>query len=269
MTKTPYHDSSNYVADEYDDDFDLDPSKESNKETIQISNLNDEESKKDIELNKKLIHKTDTKEYNSFEFDIMSPENANADSEKIFTFSTPDLELSVSEEYADPVIAQAVTQIESKVNRKITHDEFDKLCKTYASVLANRDAWLRDMEAPNPIDYKMYYDTLIQNKKIKPAFEMRMSKLEDQMVGEIDRLMEAHKNFDYRDLHVNKGTPVNVRHKGKVCIRDEEHNQEIKIDNKKDVDLLRMKYRKDWLDKKHERDINDELNGNHSNDGFE
>lgn len=262
MEKTPYHDDSTYIDDEYDDDFDSSPvsAKETNFQ------IDKDDDAKTIDIKKKLNHKTDTKNYNSFEFDIITPEEADKQSRQMFEHNVP----NASPEYADPVIAQAVYQIEHKLGRKINYDEFDKLCKTYAAELTNRDAQYRGTgDEPNPIDYKLYYDTLIQNKKVKPAYEMRMTKYEDSLVTEIDQLMKNHLDFDSRDLHVARGDPINIRHKGKVFIRDEEHNQEIKIDNKKDVDLLRMKYRKDWLDKKHKHDIDLEINGEHSNDGFE
>ena len=268
MEKTPYHDNSTYIDDEFDDDFDYTPSlKETNfkiEEGMDIGLKPGEEHL--VPILKKLNHKTDTHNYNSFEFDIITPEEADKQAKQVFEHNVP----NASPDYADPIIAQAVYQIESKLGRKINYDEFDKLCKTYAAELTNRDAQYKGTDEPNPIDYKLYYDTLIQNKKVKPAYEMRMSKYEDSLVTEIDQLMkEHHSSFDSRDLHIARGDPINIRHKGKVYIRDEEHNQEIKIDNKKDVDLLRMKYRKEWLDKKHKHDIDLEINGAHSNDGFE
>ena len=260
MEKTPYHDNSTYIDDEYDDDFD---SPSISKQTNFQINQDDDVSV--INMKKKLNHKTDTHDFNSFSFEIITPEEADKQSRQLFNHDTP----NASPEYADPVIAQAVYQIENKLGRNINYDEFDKLCKTYAAELTNRDAQYRGNDKPNPIDYKMYYDTLIQNKKVKPAYELRMNKYEESLVNEIDSLMETHKNFDSRDLHISRGDPINVRHKGNVFIRDEEHNQEIKINNKKDVELLRMKYREDWLKKKYKNDIDAEINGVHSNDGFE
>ncbi len=267
MEKTPYHDNSTYIDDEYDDDFDYKPAvKETNFKIDKNMDFglapNDAHL---VPILNKLNHKTDTHNYNSFEFDIITPEEAEKQSKKMFEHNVP----NASPEYADPIIAQAVYQIEHKLGRKINYDEFDKLCKTYAAELTNRDAQYKGTGEPNPIDYKLYYDTLIQNRKVKPAYEMRMSKYEDSLVTEISELMETHKNFDTRDLHISRGDPINVRHKGNVFIRDEEHNQEIKINNKKDVDLLRMKYREDWLKKKYKNDIDAEINGVHSNDGFE
>jgi hypothetical protein len=70
-------------------------------------------------------------------------------------------------------------------------------------------------------------------------------------------------------MNVKLGDKVNIRHKGKVVIRDENKSSEYVINNDNDVKLLRMKYRQDWIDKK----MGDQINGTqttyHDNDGFE
>lgn len=251
----------------YDDDFDDFEEYVPQKQVeIKIEENDDIQTKN---LKKKLNHKTDTSSFNEMDYEIISPEEATAQSSSIFNGSKD----NVSNDYADPILARAVYQIENKLNRKINYDEFDKLCKTYAAELANRDAEYRnDGQPPNQIDFKLYYDTLIQNKKVQPAYKMHMQNYESSLVDEIGDLLDRHQVFDDRDIHVERGSPINIRHKGKVYIRDEEKNREIIINNKKDVELLHMKHRQEWLDKKYKEDIAKEINGegdSHSSDGFE
>lgn len=262
--KKPYYNDAPYVDDEYDDDFDGYVPKKT--ETFQIDKTDDE---KTVDLKKKLNHKTDTTSFNSMSYEIMSPEEATQQTEAMISARD---EEQTSKDYADPVLAKAVYQVEKKFGRKITYDEFDKLCRTYAAELANKDAaYKNNGEKANPIDYKLYYETLIQNKKVQPAYKMHMQTYENSLIDEIDDLLDRHREFDSRDIHVGKGDPINIRHKGKVYIKDEEKNREIIINNKKDVDLLHMRYREDWLEKKYKKEIEKDLNGgdDHSNDGFE
>ena len=72
MEKTPYHDSANYIDDEYDDDFDVDKSKQQSFKKEESVELNKEDSEKTNELNRKLNHVTDTSNYNSFEFCLLN-----------------------------------------------------------------------------------------------------------------------------------------------------------------------------------------------------
>ena len=262
--KTPYYNDAPFVDDEYDDDFDgYVPQK---TQSFQIDKDDDLET---ADLKNKLNHKTNTTSFDPMSFEIISPEDANSETEKMLAARN---EEQTSKDYADPILAKAVYQVEQKFGRKITYDEFDKLCKTYAAELANRDAAYRNNgEKANPIDYKLYYDTLIQNKKVQPAYKMHMQTYENTLIDEIGELLDRHREFDSRDIHVDKGAPINIRHKGKVFIKDEEKNREIIINNKNDVDLLHMKYREDWLEKKYKKEIDKDLNGgeDHSNDGFE
>lgn len=73
------------------------------------------------------------------------------------------------------------------------------------------------------------------------------------------------------DMHIEAGRPINIRHQGKVIIKDEGNNREITINNKDDVKLLHMRHRQEFLDKLYKEDIARESGQsvNHDNDGFE
>jgi len=264
-----YHDGMAFDASDFDDDFDSSvPSKKlKNISSFQNIEIDENENSESKAFKQALKHKTDTSSYNGTKMEIISPEEANnqATKQKLDSMN------KLTEEYADPVLAIAVKNIEAKIGRKINYDEFDKLCRTYAAELVNRDAEIKgNGERPNPIDYNSYYETLIQNKKVIPAYKMRMSKYENSLVSEIDDLLTQAKKYDESDLHINRGDPINIRHNGRVIIRDESKNREIVINNKNDVKLLHMKYRQDFLDKKYKDQIDKEANGySHDSDGFE
>lgn len=173
--------------------------------------------------------------------------------------------------YADPVIAVAAKRIEDRTGHPLTYDEFDKLCKTYASDLAEIDRKIRHSDSPDPGVYNSYYQQLIQNKKVLPAWKVQSSAHEQSLVHEIDALMTEAKRYDDYDMHVKAGSAINIHHKGKVIMRDEDKNREIIINNYDDVKLLHMRHRQAVLDKMYSEDIEKVKNGGdiHSNDGFE
>ena len=257
MQNKQYHDSDEYIDDDFDDDF-------SSNNVDQSKNEIDTNNSEEAKILNKINYKTDTSSYNPMNYQIISPEEAEEENRRL-----KQNENIANEEYADPILGQAIKQIECKLKRKITYDEFDKLCKTYAAELVNKDAEIKGTE-PSKSDYKLYYDTLIQNKKVVPAYLMRMQNYENSMIDEIDDLMQKHSKYNESDLNIKLGDKVNIRHKGKVIIRDENKSREYIINNENDVKLLHMKYREDWINKKFGDQINGSQNSQfHDNDGFE
>ena len=256
MENKPYHDDGIYIDDDFDDNF-------SNNQIENVETKIDTNNRVEAISTNKVNHKTDTSTYNPMEYELISPEEAEEEQRKLEQKNK-----IKNEEYADPILGQAIKQIEDKFGRKITYDEFEKLCKTYAAELVNKDAEIRGTE-PSKIDYDLYFNTLIQNKKVVPAYLIRMQNYENSIINEIDELMNKHIRYNEQDLNVKLGDKVNIRHKGKVVIRDEHKSREYVINNDNDVKLLRMKYRQDWIDKK----MGDQINGTqttyHDNDGFE
>jgi hypothetical protein len=226
-------------------------------------------SKEEQKLSNKLNHETDTKNYTRFDEALITPEIAEQE-ERV---RQNKVQTELVKEYANPVFAQAVRQVEDKLHRKINYDEFDKMCKTYAAELANADARTRKTD-PNPVDYQTYYDQLIQNKKVVPLYKIYAQRLEQSKVDEIGSLLDQAKaDINGSHLVLKAGSSVNVHHKGKVTFEDDEKRRRITIDNKRDVELLHMKLRKEYIDKKYPKEISEELgevaNGPHTNDGFE
>ena len=258
-------DDTNYIKD--DDEYFFNKRMKVPKTTI-ISNDGKKLSTEEEELNKKLSYETDTSNYKRFDELLITPEQANAE----YSIKQREEEMNSVKDYANPVFAQAVKQVESKLGRKINYDEFDKMCKTYAAELANIDAKTRNRE-PNLVDYNTYYNQLIQNKKIVPLYQVYAARLEQDKVDEIDKLYkEAKATTSGQQLYLKAGSSVNIRHKGKVTFEDLEKRRRITIDNKRDVELLHMKHRKEFIDKKYSKEIQEELgqiSNEHENDGFE
>lgn len=260
------NDEENYYRD--DDEFFFENRFKVPKTTIIAENGNNLTAE-EKELKNKLEHETNTVNYDRIEECLITPEEVEAAEAK----KRRQAELDEVKEYANPVFAQAVKQVEDKLGRKINYDEFDKMCQTYAAELANADARTKRRD-PNPLDYNNYYNQLIQNKKVIPAYKSFANGLESQKVDEISNLLDSAKAAgENSKLTLRVGSNVNIRHKGKVTFEDTEKRRRITIDNKKDVDLLHMKHRQEFLDKKYSKEITEEIgeleHGVHTNDGFE
>lgn len=257
-----YDDNTNYYMD--DDESYFENKKKDNKSTSQVETKN----KQEIDpLQQKIDYVTDTSDYDSDEMVLITPEQATAEYNK----QRIEKDAILTKNYADPILAKAISQVEARIGRKINYEEFDKMCKTYAAELANADARFKKQE-PNPIDYKTYYDQLIQNKKVVPAYQVYADKLEQSKVDEIDTLLKnAQAANKGATLKVRAGSAINMHHDGDVVFEDTEMRREIKIDNKRDVELLHMKHRQAFLDKKYADEIKEEsgVSSVHTNDGFE
>lgn len=256
-------DDTNYYMD--DDESYLENRK--SKSSGQVEQTKSATSKVEEVLQKKINYKTDTSNYESDEMVLITPEQADAD----YKSKEATEQAILTKNYADPVMAKAISTVEARIGRKINYEEFDKMCKTYAAELANADARMKKAD-PNPIDYKTYYDQLIQNKKVVPAYQVYANKLEQSKVDEIDSLLQAAKAAnDGAELHVKAGEVINMHHNGNVVFEDTDNRRRIKIDNKKDVELLHMKHRQAFLDKKYADEIKREsgIAIDHDNEGFE
>lgn len=235
-----YDENTNY--DSYSDDDESYATRIENKRKhIQVESAS---PKKESDIDKKLNHVTDTKKYDSTKMELISPEEAERD-----YINKSDFE-STYREYADPVMDEAVKNVERRLGRKINYDEFDKMCKTYAAELVNADARLKKT-APNQRDYNIYYEQLIQNKKIEPKYKTYAKKYEQQKIDELyDLYLKSKQATDNSTLNVKLGSVINMRHNGNVEFEDTENRRTIRINNANDVKLLHMKQRKDFLDKK-------------------
>lgn len=257
-------DDTNYYM---DDDESYLENRKNNKSSGQVEQIKDSASKIDEALQKKIDYKTDTSNYESDEMVLITPEQADAE----YKSKEATEQAILTKNYADPVMARAINKVESRIGRRINYEEFDKMCKTYAAELANADARMKRAD-PNPIDYKTYYDQLIQNKRVVPAYQVYANKLEQSKVDEIDSLLQATKAANNgAELHVKAGEVINIHHNGDVVFEDTDNRRRIKIDNKKDVELLHMKYRQAFLDKKYADEIKREsgITTDHNNEGFE
>jgi len=263
-----YNDEENYYKD--DDDYEYTKNIEQKKK-LEIKNTDKTTDNKIDEKTKiKLNHVTDTSTYETDkQMILITPEQAQTEYEnqqKIKNFE-------LTKEYANPVFAQAVKQVEDKLKRKINYDEFDKMCKTYAGELANADA--RSLNrAPKEEDFDKYYNDLIQNKTVKPLYKNYGARLEVQKVDEIyDLYLKAKDKIDSSTIKSSMNKPINIHHKGKVEFQDFENRKKITINNENDVKLLHMQYRKDFLDKRFGNEIQKETgianNKIHDNEGFE
>lgn len=257
------NDDTNYYMD--DDESYLEDRRNKSSEQIELTKFTT--SKVDEDLQKKINYKTNTSNYESDDMILITPEQADEE----FKSKEATEQAILTKNYADPVMAKAINTVESRIGRRINYEEFDKLCKTYAAELANADARMKKTD-PNPIDYKTYYDQLIQNKKVAPAYQVYANKLEQSKVDEIDTLLKAAKTAnDGAELHVKAGEVINIHHNGNVVFEDMDKRRNIKIDNKKDVELLHMKHRQAFLDKKYSDEIKREsgITVDHNNEGFE
>jgi len=259
-------DNVNYYKD--DDEYFFERRMKVPKTTI-VAETGKKLTEEEKKLKEKLEHETNTINYDRVEDCLITPEEAT----QIELARRRQEALDEVKEYANPVFAQAVKQVESKLGRKINYDEFDKMCQTYAGELAEADARTRKRPL-NPIDYKTYYNQLIQNRKVVPAYKMYANRLESDKVNEIAGLLETAKAAsEGSTLKLKAGSSVNIHHKGKVTFEDMERRRRITIDNKRDVDLLHMKHRKEFLDKKYSKEIKEEIGelttGVHDNEGFE
>ena len=266
----------NFISDDDDEMVNYGEKETSSIQSKPVVDANDESARQAYDRYAKIRdYQTNTKNMNVSEFSLINPEsNKNVNADRELQNSEKEYFDELTKRYADPVIAQAADRIEKRTGKKLSYQDFDKLCRTYAAELVQIDAKNRGRD-PNPVDYRNYYEQLIQNRKVVPAYINNAQRIEKGMVDEIFSLMQRHKINDSRTIHIEQGSSINIRHKGKVSIRDDSHNREITINNGADVKLLHMQYRKDFLDKRYREEVTSgidtgvDANGEHSSDGFE
>jgi KaiC/GvpD/RAD55 family RecA-like ATPase len=216
------------------------------------------------ELVKKITHITTTKEYDTSKLIVISPEEVQAQHERN------------ERDNPNPEFTDALKEIVRRNNRKLTKEEYIKACDSYATILAERDEEKRkNYEGKyiiNPIKKETYLKLLLENKPVENAFRDSMKEYENVMVDSVINAYEKAKENELKVLEVNpsskKNNRVNLRYNGKCRIASDEGGKVIIIDNKNDVDLLRMKYRKDWIDKKFPNEINPTAYRNEDDDEF-
>ena len=233
MNKAYHDDNDSYV----DDDFPL----ENTKSNINIIDKDNTGENK--------LHYTNTTDYNSSKLKILTPEEEN---QKINGILVND-----NKRFANPEVEVAVDNIEKKLGREINEDEYDKLCRTYANILVEHDINNKKLykdisEEELNSDRKLYYDMLIQNRQIVLASRERMSNYEETMIAPIEAQLDIAMNNELSYIKVKQGKPINLKHHGKVAIAEDDNGRTIIIDNERDVKLLHMKYRQDWLDKRYD-----------------
>lgn len=214
------------------------------------------------ELRRVYYHKTDTSGYDSSTFEVFSPEDIEKER----------LAKMREQRFANEEFGIAVESIEAKLGREINVDEFDKLCRSYATVLCEEDCKIAKTTSPDGEMRKKYYDDLINNRKVTRAFRNYYEKVENAKVADIENELKRLQQLPVGELEVKSGKPVNYRHKGKVKVQDDSNGLVYKIDNTADVKLLNMRNRQEWLDKRYSEEIQRETGdpgSTRNTDGFE
>jgi hypothetical protein len=188
-------------------------------------------------------HVTDTRRYDPTRFIVISPEEVmKINEEKSF-------------KDANPGFTNILNNIRDSKNRPLTEEEYFKACDIYAGALAEIDEEKKkDYEGEtkiNPIKKDQYLRLLLENKPVSIAASETMRMYESDKVNEVeDAYKEAIRN-ESKVIEIKNGKRINFRYKGKCRIASDESGKVVIIDNKSDVDLLRMKYRQEWIDKKY------------------
>jgi hypothetical protein len=195
------------------------------------------------------MHITDTSRYDTTKFDVISPEEI--DKENILEeINNP-----------NPGFTNAVKRLGDILDRNLTEEEFLKVADTYATILAERDEENRaNYEGKyeiNPIKKDLYLGMLLNREPIENAFKKTMKKYEDQMIMPIVNAVENARKNEAKviEIDLKRKKRINIRYKGKCRIASDEDGKVIIIDNKNDVNLLRMKHRKEWIDKRYNTSV--------------
>jgi rhodanese-related sulfurtransferase len=191
---------------------------------------------------------TNTKIYNSMKFEIISPEEVER-AHQINAMNNP------NQEFKD-----AVTLIEKNNNKTLTKEEYIKAADSYATILAERDEERKkNYEGKyviNPIKKEKYFQMLLENKPVENAIRELVRDYENSLVNPLEKALEEAQKNEANVLEVKKNRAINFHYKGKCRIASDEGGKVIVIDNKNDVDLLRMKYRKEWIEKRFPEEVN-------------
>lgn len=220
-----------------EDDFDT-----SNNDNNASNNV---EVEKKTSLDKKLEFndKEAIKNYDRSEILIYSPEEEQKIVEKT---SSP-----------NPEFDKAISDLETKLGRKLSEDEFDKACRSYATILCEDDAKRKDlMGMPvDPESHRLYYEMAKNGQPIVRAARKKTQLAEEAAADEIGRLLEDASAKAKREIEVKSGKPVNVRHKGMVKICEASDGKIYRFDNEKEIELVNMKAREKWLQDKFPEEV--------------
>jgi hypothetical protein len=220
-----------------------------------IGSLSEEER-----LNKMVYHVTNTKKYDVTKLEIISPETVTNEN-TLQELDNP-----------NPEFSEALKELVKKYKRPLTKEEYIKACDGYATILAEKDEENRkNYEGKyqiNPINKERYLKLLLENKPVIGAFRESMKEYENAMVNSVLEAYEKAKENEMRVMEMKGKNRVNVRYQGKCRIASDESGKVVIIDNKNDVNLLRMKYRKDWIDKKFPDEINPKVVRQEDDDEF-
>jgi hypothetical protein len=188
-------------------------------------------------------HITDTKDYDPNKISIESPEEVE-NKYIYYKNNNPNVEFS-----------EVIKTIEDNLNRRLTDEEYIKACDSYATILVERDekkkSSFNGKYEINPIKKEKYKELLLNNRPVTNALKELLDTYEQSMIKPI---VEAYKQAVSNEPGVIelKGSKkrVNTHYKGKCRIASDESGKVVIIDHKKDIDLLRMKYRKEWIEKR-------------------
>jgi hypothetical protein len=192
---------------------------------------------------KEKIYKTDTKDYDPTMVVITSPEEIRKQDE------------AHNKENPNGEFSQALDVIEKRLSRKLTDEEYIAACDSYATILTERDEEKKANFAGkyniNPVKKEVYKEMLLNNKPIENITKQMFESYEKSVIRPIIETYEETLKNEPKVIELKNDARINTHFKGKCRIASDESGKVVIIDNKKDVDLLRMKYRKEWIEKRY------------------
>jgi hypothetical protein len=236
------------MENEYIDESELDVVAGKVTLAIQDDNLDISE---DERLERMINHVTNTKKYDTTKLEIISPETVMKENE------------THEKDNPNPEFTDALKELTKIYKRPLTKNEYIKACDSYATILAEKDEEKKKnydgKYIINPINKERYLRLLLENKPVTNAFRESMQEYENVMVNSVLEAYGRAKENELKVLEIKPEKRVNVRYKGKCRIASDQSGKVVIIDNKNDVNLLRMKYRKEWIDKKYPDEFNPKM----------
>jgi hypothetical protein len=188
-------------------------------------------------------YETNTKNFNPIDLIIESPEET-ALKRRASLNENPNMEF-----------IDAIRMVENNLDRKLNKEEYIAACDSYATILAERDeekkANFSGKYDINPIKKEKYKEMLLNNRPVTNVAKEIFEIYEKSMIKPI---IDAYKDTvenEPKVIEIKRKDRVNTHYKGKCRIASDEGGKVIVIDHKKDIDLLRMKYRQEWIETKY------------------